>query len=118
MAELQYRHIGPPDLFKKDGVWYLTFHGFGKGKKDCQIGLAYGKELAPGKLTVCPDPILPTSGDPSDPDSGTTGRRDVIFDDKSGCFYMVYEVSTDMVGSDFGGSHWGHMFARSKDMKT
>lgn len=63
-------------------------------------------------------PILPTSDDPDDPDSGTTGRRDVIFDDKSGYFYMVYEVSTDMVGSDFGGSHWGHMFARSRDMRS
>ncbi len=109
-------NIGTPDLFKKDGVWYLTFHGYGTRGYDCQIGLAYGNELKAGSLTTLPEPILPTSADPSAPNSGTTGRRDVTFDKESGYFYMVYEVSTDRVGGDFSGSNWNHAFARSKDM--
>lgn len=109
-------NIGTPDLFKKDGVWYLTFHGYGTRGYDCQIGLAFGTELKMGSLTMLKEPILPTSADPSAPDSGTTGRRDLTFDKESGYFYMVYEVSTDRVGGDFSGSRWNHAFARSKDM--
>ncbi len=114
----QNYNIGTPDLYKKDGIWYLTFHGCGSEKKgDCQIGLAYGKDLY--HLEMLPEPILPTSDNPDDPDSGTTGRRDVIYDKESGYFYMVYEVSTDPLPEvSFAGSRWGHMFARSRDMKT
>jgi hypothetical protein len=31
---------------------------------------------------------------------------------------MVYEISTDQVNGNFGGSQWSHMFARSKDLIT
>ena len=97
-------------------IWYLTFHGFGSVKHDCQIGLAYGKDLY--NLTMLEEPIVPTSDNASDPDSGTTGRREVICAD--GWYYMVYEISTDsgVDGSpyyDFGKSNWDHSFARSKD---
>lgn len=114
----QNYNIGTPDLFKKDGTWYLTFHGYGKDKKDCQIGLAYGKELALGKLTMVQSPVLPTSDNPDDPDSGTTGRRDILYNEADGYFYMVYEISTDSVDGDYGKSYWTHTFARSKDFMT
>lgn len=111
-------NIGTPDLYKKDGIWYLTFHGCGTQKQgDCQIGLAYGEDLH--NLKMLPEPILPTSDNPNDPDSGTTGRRDVMYDKTSGYFYMVYEVSTDPLPNvSYAGSRWGHMFARSRDMKN
>ena len=106
-------NVGTPDLYKSGDTWYLTFHGFGRGGGNggCQIGVAYGPTLR--NLTVLKDPVIPTEKDT--PWSGTTGRRDVI---KCGeYFYMVYEVSTEQVqGAGYGGAHWSHMFARSKDM--
>ncbi len=103
-------NVGTPDLVFADGMWYLFFHGY--NGTDCQIGVAYGTSL--DALTVHPEPILPTSEDPAEPDSGTTGRRDIVYVD--GWYYMVYEVSTDKVGSDYSGSYWTHMFARSRDL--
>ena len=109
----QNYNIGTPDLYWEDGVWYLTFHGFGSDQRDCQIGIAYGEDLF--NLTMIPTPIIPTSKDPNAPDSGTTGRRDVI---KAGdWYYMVYEISTDIgKNGTFEGSVWGHSFARSRNM--
>lgn len=107
--EWQNINIGTPDLYKKDGVWYLTFHGF--NGTDCQIGLAYGTDLH--NLKLMNTPIIPTVD--GTPYSGTTGRRDIIF--VGGYYYMVYEVSTDMVdGEGYNGAKWSHMFARSKNM--
>ncbi len=103
-------NIGTPDLVLADETWYLFFHGY--DGTDCQIGVAYGPSL--DQLTVYPDPVIPTSEDPSEPDSGTTGRRDIVYVD--GWYYMVYEVSTDKVGADYSGSYWTHMFARSRDL--
>ncbi len=123
----QNYNIGTPDLYKIGDTWYMTFHGYGSAKKDCQIGLAYGKDLK--NLTMLEYPIIETSNDPNDPDCGTCGRRDVIYYD--GWYYMTYEISTDggainrnlgdglgVPGKyyyDFSGSNWGHSFARSKD---
>lgn len=105
-------NIGTPDLYKANGIWYLTFHGFGSTTRDCQIGIAYGSDIR--NLTMVNHPIVPTSTNPSDPDSGTTGRRDII---KAGdWYYMVYEISSDMVGGNYESSNWGHSFARSRDM--
>ena len=97
-------------------------------QKDCQIGVAYGTDIM--NLTMVDHPVIETSNNPDDPDCGTCGRRDVIYYD--GWYYMVYEISTDggkinrNLGDDlgvegryyydFGGSNWGHKFARSKDM--
>ena len=107
--EWQKANVGTPDLYKKDGVWYLYFHGF--DFLDCQIGLAYGEDLH--NLTVLPDPILPTKDNTLY--SGTTGRRDVIY--VGGYYYMVYEVSTDQAEEGgYNGAYWTHMFARSKDL--
>lgn len=107
----QAANVGTPDLYKKDDTWYLFFHGF--DFVDCQIGVAYGKDLH--NLTVVPEPIIPTED--NTPYSGTTGRRDVIFVD--GYYYMVYEVSTDQAEEGgYNGAYWTHMFARSKDLIT
>ena len=112
-------NIGTPDLYKEGDVWYLTFHGFGREKKDCQIGLATGTDIM--NLTMQTEPVLPTSDDPAACDSGTAGRRDII---KAGeYYYMCYEVSSDGGANgrpyyDFSGSRWGHAFARSKDFIT
>lgn len=124
----QNYNIGTPDLYKVGDMWYMTFHGFGRAKKDCQIGVAYGTDIM--NLTMVDHPVIETSNNPDDPDCGTCGRRDVIYYD--GWYYMVYEISTDggkinrNLGDDlgvegryyydFGGSNWGHKFARSKDM--
>ncbi len=124
----QNYNIGTPDLYKVGDMWYLTFHGFGKEKKDCQIGVAYGTDLF--NLTMVDHPVIETSNDPNDPDCGTCGRRDVIY--YNGWYYMTYEISTDggkinrNLGDDLGvegkyyydfsGSSWGHKFARSRDM--
>ena len=124
----QNYNIGTPDLYKVDDMWYLTFHGFGREKKDCQIGVAYGTDLL--NLTMLDYPVIETSNDPNDPDCGTCGRRDVIY--YNGWYYMTYEISTDggkinrNLGDDLGvegkyyydfsGSSWGHKFARSRDM--
>lgn len=105
----QSANVGTPDLYKKDGIWYLYFHGF--DYSDCQIGVAYGEDLH--NLTVVPDPIIPTKD--NTPYSGTTGRRDVIF--VGGYYYMVYEVSTDQAEEGgYNNAYWTHMFARSKDL--
>lgn len=114
----QSYNIGTPDLYKVGDTWYLTFHGYGKDKRDCQIGLAYGKELALGKLTMVQTPVIPTSDDSSSPDSGTTGRRDIVYNSADGYYYMVYEISTDSVKDDYGKAYWTHTFARSKDFMT
>ncbi len=107
--EWQLANVGTPDLYKKDGVWYLFFHGF--DYTDCQIGVAYGEDLH--NLTVVPDPIIRTEDET--PYSGTVGRRDVIFVD--GYYYMVYEVSTDQAEEGgYNKSYWTHMFARSRDL--
>ncbi len=106
-------NVGTPDLYKAGDVWYLTFHGFGTGGGNggCQIGVAFGPSLR--DLTVLEDPVLPT--EKGTPWSGTTGRRDVLF--CGGWYYMVYEISTEAVsGAGYGGAHWSHMFARSRDM--
>ena len=124
----QNYNIGTPDLYKVGDMWYLTFHGFGNQKKDCQIGVAYGTDLF--NLTMVDHPVIETSNDPNDPDCGTCGRRDVIY--YNGWYYMTYEISTDggkinrNLGDDLGvegkyyydfsGSSWGHKFARSRDM--
>ena len=103
-------NVGTPDLYKEGDVWYVFFHGY--NGVDCQIGVAYGEDLF--KLTVHPDPIIPTTADPEAPDSGTTGRRDVIrFGDT---YYMVYEVSSDKYEGSYGKAKWTHMFAYSKDL--
>lgn len=102
-------NVGTPDLFKVGDTWYLTFHGF--DGVDCQIGVAYGKDLY--HLTVVPEPVIPTEDDTLW--SGTTGRRDIIHVD--GYYYMVYEISTDQNPS-FASANWTHMFARSRDMVT
>ena len=111
-------YYGTPDFYKKDGVWYLTFHGcpewgpkYNKGNSTCQIGVAYGDNLR--NLTVLDYPVIPTEKDTLW--SGTTGRRDVF---KCGeYYYMVYEISTESVPEvGYGGAYWSHMFARSKDM--
>ena len=105
----QAANVGTPDLYKKDGVWYLYFHGF--DYIDCQVGVAYGEDLH--NLTVLPEPILRTEDDTAY--SGTVGRRDVIY--VGGYYYMVYEVSTDQAEEGgYNGAYWTHMFARSKDL--
>ena len=105
----QTANVGTPDLYKKDGVWYLFFHGF--DYIDCQVGVAYGEDLH--NLTVHPEPIIRTEDDT--PYSGTVGRRDVIY--VGGYYYMVYEVSTDQAEEGgYNGAYWTHMFARSKDL--
>jgi predicted GH43/DUF377 family glycosyl hydrolase len=107
----QLANVGTPDLYKKDGVWYLYFHGF--DYTDCQVGVAYGEDLH--NLTVHPEPIIRTEDDT--PYSGTVGRRDVIY--VGGYYYMVYEVSTDQAEEGgYNGAYWTHMFARSKDLIT
>ena len=105
----QTANVGTPDLYKKDDVWYLFFHGF--DYIDCQVGVAYGEDLH--NLTVHPEPIIRTEDDT--PYSGTVGRRDVIY--VGGYYYMVYEVSTDQAEEGgYNGAYWTHMFARSKDL--
>ena len=109
-------NIGTPDIYKKDGVWYVTFHGWGNATKGnnggCQIGVAFGENLR--KLdTSVRDPIIPTKAGTAY--GGTTGRRDIFYCD--GYYYMVYEISTeDLPPHGYGGAYWTHMFARSKDM--
>ena len=103
----QKANVGTPDLYKTGDTWYLTFHGY--DYTDCQIGVAYGKDLT--NLTVHNNPVIPTEDNTLH--SGTTGRRDVIYID--GWYYMVYEISTDANGN-FGNAKWTHQFARSKDM--
>ncbi len=101
-------NTGTPDIFKADGIWYVTYHSF--NWTDCQICVAYGEDLM--NLTLCEDnPVIPTSEDPADPDSGTTGRRDILY--YNGYYYMVYEISSDQ---PYGEATWGHRFARSEDM--
>lgn len=100
-------NVGTPDLFKVEDTWYLTFHGY--DGNDCQIGVAYGKDLK--KLTIVPYPVIPTADGTLW--SGTTGRRDIIYVD--GYYYMVYEISTDQ-NPGFSSANWTHMFARSRDM--
>ena len=109
-------NVGTPDIYKEGDMWYVTFHGFGNvnGKRDVQIGVAYGTDLF--NLTIHPGPVIETSDDKTAHDSGTCGRRDIL---KYGdYYYMCYEVSTDSttVYYDFQHASWGHMFARSKDM--
>ncbi len=105
----QTANVGTPDLYKKDGVWYLFFHGF--DYIDCQVGVAYGEDLH--DLTVLTEPIIRTEDDT--PYSGTVGRRDVIY--VGGYYYMVYEVSTDQAEEGgYNQAYWTHMFARSKDL--
>ncbi len=107
----QTANVGTPDLYKEGDTWYLFFHGF--DFVDCQIGVAYGKDLH--NLTVVPDPIIPTEDNTLY--SGTTGRRDVIYVD--GYYYMVYEVSTDQAEEGgYNKAYWTHMFARSRDLIT
>jgi len=107
-APWQSANIGTPDLYKVNDTWYMTFHGF--NYTDCQIGVASGSDIT--ALTMESKPVIPTKSNTDY--SGTTGRRDVIYVD--GWYYMVYEVSTDQVNGNFGGSEWTHMFARSRDM--
>lgn len=98
-------NVGTPDLFKKDGTWYLSYHTY--DGKTCQLCVAIGKDLM--NLTHHKaNPVIPTSE--NGPDSGTTGRRDVIFYD--GWFYMTYEISTR---PPYDSAKWSHTFARSKD---
>ena len=103
----QKANVGTPDLYKSGDTWYLTFHGY--NYTDCQIGVAYGKDLT--NLKVHNNPVIPTEDNTLH--SGTTGRRDVIY--INGWYYMVYEISTDANGN-FGNAKWTHQFARSKDM--
>lgn len=98
-------NVGTPDLFKKDGKWYLTYHTY--DGKTCQMCVAIGKDLK--NLTHHKlNPIIPTSK--NGPDSGTTGKRDVLYYD--GWFYMTYEISTK---PPYATAKWSHTFARSKD---
>ena len=109
-------NIGTPDIYYKDGVWYVTFHGFGEpgggydGYGGCQTGVAYGENLR--KLTVVDNPVVPTEKDTAW--GGTTGRRDIFYCD--GYYYMVYEISSERVDGGYLYAMWSHMFARSKDM--
>ena len=109
-------NVGTPDIYKEGDMWYVTFHGFGNvnGKRDVQIGVAYGTDLM--NLTIHDGPVIETSDNKEDHDSGTCGRRDII--KYKDYYYMCYEVSTDSttVYYDFQHASWGHMFARSKDM--
>lgn len=109
-------NVGTPDIYKEGDMWYVTFHGFGNvnGRKDVQIGVAYGTDLF--DLTIHDGPVIETSDDKDAHDSGTCGRRDII--KYKDYYYMCYEVSTDSttVYYDFQHASWGHMFARSKDM--
>lgn len=98
-------NVGTPDLFKKDGKWYLSYHTY--DGLSCQLCVAIGTDLMNLKHHKA-NPVIPTSKD--GPDSGTTGRRDVIFYD--GWFYMTYEISTKQPYSE---AQWSHTFARSKD---
>jgi predicted GH43/DUF377 family glycosyl hydrolase len=105
----QKANVGTPDLYKKDGVWYLFFHGF--DFVDCRIGVAYGEDLH--NLTVMEEPVIDTKE--GSLWSGTVGRRDVIFCD--GYYYMVYEISTDQAAEGgYSNARWTHMFARSRDL--
>ncbi len=98
-------NVGTPDLFKKDGKWYLSYHTF--DGKSCQLCVAIGTDLL--NLTHHKaNPVIPTSE--NGPDSGTTGRRDVLYYD--GWFYMTYEISTK---PPYATAKWSHTFARSKD---
>lgn len=115
---IDYRHdgkglyganVGTPDIFRLDGTWYVTFHTF--DWTDCMICYASGDDLMDLELYEG-NPIIPTDKKPTDPASGTTGRRDVMYYD--GWFYMVYEISTEQPYDD---AHWCHMFARSQDFE-
>ena len=98
-------NVGTPDLFKKDGKWYLSYHTY--DGKSCQLCVAIGTDLM--NLTHHKaNPVIPTSK--NGPDSGTTGRRDVIY--YNGWFYMTYEISTK---PPYATAKWSHTFARSKD---
>jgi predicted GH43/DUF377 family glycosyl hydrolase len=99
-------NIGTPDLYKVGGTWYLTYHGY--NGTDCQVGLATGSSLT-GLSKYGSNPIIATTG--SGPDSGTIGRRDVVY--FNGNYYMVYEISTDQ---PYGSAKWSHAYARSSDM--
>ena len=103
-------NIGTPDIFKKDDMWYLTYHSF--DYVDCQICYAYGEDLQ--ALTRSDkNPIIPCGEKDVAPDSGTTGRRDIMYYD--GYFYMAYEISTEQ---PYNTARWGHKFARSRDMEN
>ena len=102
-------NVGTPDLYKKDGIWYVFFHGF--DFSTCQIGVAYGEDLF--HLTMEKNPVLPTKSKTLW--GGTTGRRDIIY--VNGWYYMVYEISTEQAAEGgYNGSYWTHMFARSEDL--
>ena len=103
-------NIGTPDIFKKDNMWYVTYHTF--DYEDCQICYAYGEDLH--NLTKSDkNPIIPCGEKDVAPDSGTTGRRDIMYYD--GYFYMAYEISTEQ---PYNTADWCHKFARSKDMEN
>ena len=101
-------NIGTPDLYKVGNTWYLSYHGY--DGTDCQIGMAYGTDLF--NLTKRSNPVIPTTA--NGPDAGTTGRRDIIYD--NGFYYMVYEISTDANNGDYSGALWSHAFARSANL--
>lgn len=103
-------NIGTPDIFKKDDMWYVTYHSF--DYVDCQVCYAYGEDLRNLKKSE-KNPIIPCGEKDVAPDSGTTGRRDIMYYD--GYFYMVYEISTEQPYSE---AKWCHKFARSKDMEN
>jgi hypothetical protein len=102
-------NIGTPDIYKKDGVWYVTFHGWGNATKGnnggCEIGVAFGDNLR--KLdTLIQDPIVPTEKDTAW--SGTTGRRDVFYCD--GYYYIICLFAAPY-------HRWVPYIARSRDLR-
>jgi len=99
-------NVGTPDLFKVGNTWYLTYHGY--NGTDCQVGLATGTSLT-SLNKYANNPVISTSI--SGPDSGTIGKRDVVY--FNNYYYMVYEISTDQ---PYGTAKWSHTFARSTDM--
>ena len=103
-------NIGTPYLVKKDGIWYLFYHGF--DGNDVRIGLATGPDLR--SLTRSPggQPVITTTA--SGPLSGTAGKRSII--EEGGTYYMTYEVSSDKGTSDFGRANWSTSIARSDDL--
>ena len=107
-AGFMSHEIGTPSLFKKDGAWYLFYHGF--DLDDCQIGVATGENLLNLTHHSTTVPVIPTSD--SGWDCGTTGKRSSIFKEGD-YYYMAYEGSTDQ---PYVKARWSTGLARSKDL--
>lgn len=107
--------IGTPNLYKEGDTWYLYYHGFDGGQ--VHINVATGTDLH-ALIRSTNNPVIASSMAKSAIDSGTVGKRGIVYDD--GYYYMGYEVSSAPVLDNgylsYAHANWSTTLGRSSDL--